>query len=149
MESSSHDFIIAGGGIAGSALASRLHERFPSLSILLIEAGPEASNDPLIIEHKNNPILIGSKFDWNYSTVSQQHLNNRVCPNNAGKALGGGSVINNGGLSVLRVLKSAKPNIRVSKVVGFVVMLMTITPGPMSCRIPNGATRAFFPTFAR
>jgi choline dehydrogenase-like flavoprotein len=37
------DFVIIGAAIGGTVVASRLHERDPSLSILLIEAGPDSS----------------------------------------------------------------------------------------------------------
>ena len=95
MASSSYDYIIIGGGIAGSTLASRLHGRLPHASILLVEAGPEVSENPLVTDGRNAARLIGSELDWCYATVPQRHLNNRVCPNSAGKALGGGSAINN------------------------------------------------------
>lgn len=93
---STHDFIVVGGGIAGSVIASRLHARFTLLSILLIEAGPDVTNHPLVTDGSNAGRLIGSDLDWKYSTVPQKHLKNRVCVNNAGKALGGGSAINAG-----------------------------------------------------
>ena len=96
MGNPAYDFIIVGGGIAGATLASRLHQILPSPSILLIEAGPDVSDHPLVNEISNAARLVGSELDWNYSTIPQQHLNNRVCPNNAGKALGGGSAINAG-----------------------------------------------------
>lgn len=96
MATPAYEFIIIGGGIAGATLASRLHENLPSHSILLIEAGPEVSDHPLVNDIKNAARLVGSELDWNYSTVPQQHLKNRICPNNAGKALGGGSAINAG-----------------------------------------------------
>jgi choline dehydrogenase-like flavoprotein len=91
-----YDYIIIGGGIAGSVVASRLHDTNPSLSILLIEAGPDVSENPLVTDSANGPFLVGSELDWGYSTVPQRHLNNRVISNNAGKALGGASAINAG-----------------------------------------------------
>ncbi|CAG8977005.1 hypothetical protein HYALB_00012857 [Hymenoscyphus albidus] len=96
-ETLSYHYIIVGGGIAGSVVASRLHEKHPKLSILLIEAGPDVSKNPLVTDSANGPFLVGSELDWGYSTVPQRQLNNRILPNNAGKALGGGSAINAGG----------------------------------------------------
>lgn len=97
MAAPAYGFIIVGGGIAGATLASRLHEHLPSHAILLIEAGPEVSDNPLVNDPKNAGRLVGSELDWNYSTVPQQSLNYRICSNNAGKALGGGSAINASG----------------------------------------------------
>ncbi|TGO20767.1 hypothetical protein BPAE_0267g00070 [Botrytis paeoniae] len=96
-DTSDYHYIIIGGGIAGTVLASSLHASHPQLSILLIEAGPDASNNPLVIDSANGPFLVGSELDWGYFTVPQRHLNNRVLPNSAGKSLGGGSDINAGG----------------------------------------------------
>jgi choline dehydrogenase-like flavoprotein len=93
---SSYNYIIVGGGIAGSVVASRLHERLPHLSVLLIEAGPDVATSPLVADSRNRPFQVGSKLDWSYSTTPQRHLNNRQCANSAGKALGGGSAINAG-----------------------------------------------------
>lgn len=92
----SYDYIVVGGGIAGSVVASRLHARLPDLSILLIEAGPDVVDNPLVADSRNGPFLVGSELDWNYSTVPQQHLLGRECPNSGGRALGGGSAINAG-----------------------------------------------------
>jgi choline dehydrogenase-like flavoprotein len=92
---SSYNYIIAGGGIAGVVLASRLRSSLPpSTTILLIEAGPNASSNPLVTEIKNAFNVIGSELDWAYKTVPQKHLGNRVCEQIAGRALGGGSAIN-------------------------------------------------------
>ncbi|KAJ8060589.1 hypothetical protein OCU04_010900 [Sclerotinia nivalis] len=96
IETLSYHYIIIGGGIAGSVLASRLHEKHPNVPILLIEAGPDVSENPLVTNSANGPFLVGSELDWAYSTVPQRYLNNRVLPNNAGKALGGASAINAG-----------------------------------------------------
>ena len=89
--SGSYSYIIVGGGIAGSTLASRLHDRLPHASTLL---SPDVKEHPLVTDGGNAARLVGSELDWCYNTIPQQHLNNRVCPNNAGKALGGGSAIN-------------------------------------------------------
>lgn len=94
MASSRYDYIVIGGGIAGSTLASLLHDRLPRVSILLIEAGPDVTKHPLVTDVRNPGMLVGSELDWNYVTVPQRHLNNRVCTNHAGKTLGGSSAIN-------------------------------------------------------
>lgn len=79
------DIIIIGGSIAGCVLASRLHEKLPSLSILL-EADPTVSQHPLA---KNaSAYLQHSELDWDYKTVPQKHLNGRVLDVAAGKGVG-------------------------------------------------------------
>ncbi|KAM3072432.1 hypothetical protein ACMFMG_009233 [Clarireedia jacksonii] len=90
----SPDYIVVGGGIAGCVVASRLHEKDPSLSITLIEAGPDASEHPHVPQAMTAQLLLHSELDWDYKTVPQRHLNNRECYAAGGKALGGGSVIN-------------------------------------------------------
>lgn len=91
-----YDFIIVGGGIAGSVVASRLADR-TGFRILVLEAGPDASQH----EHTTLPsgaaFLHGSDLDWNYLTEPQTHLDGKPRYNCAIRALGGGSVINSGG----------------------------------------------------
>ncbi|KAL4867747.1 hypothetical protein BDV12DRAFT_209590 [Aspergillus spectabilis] len=93
---SEHDYIILGGGLAGSTIAGRLSTKDPSLKILVIEAGPNVADHPLT----SSPLAcFGAHFsplDWAYTTVPQVHLDNRECYNSAAKALGGGSAINYG-----------------------------------------------------
>lgn len=88
------DFIIVGGGLGGSVLASRLFHQNTTLSILLVEAGPDVSNNTIIPYANNSALLIGSDLDWRYVTVPQLGLDNRPINNPAGKALGGGTAIN-------------------------------------------------------
>lgn len=88
------DFIIVGGGIAGCVLASRLKQADRSLSVLVIEAGLDVSNHPLVPDGSKYCLLLGMDIDWNYKTVPQMHLNGRVLSNHAGRDLGGSSAIN-------------------------------------------------------
>lgn len=95
-----HDYIIIGGGLAGSTLAGRLSSLTASAPdparILIIEAGSNVAGHPLT----SAPLAcFGAHFsplDWAYTTVPQAHLGNRECYNSAGKALGGGSAVNYG-----------------------------------------------------
>ncbi|KAJ9606037.1 hypothetical protein H2200_009886 [Cladophialophora chaetospira] len=88
------DYIVVGGGLAGCTLASLLSKSASAPSVLLIEAGADASKHPLT----QAPLACfgahKSDLDWNYTTVPQPHLNDRSLYNAAGKALGGGSVTN-------------------------------------------------------
>lgn len=99
MEATEADYIIVGGGLAGCALASRIHHGKPSLRVLVIEAGTDPSGNPLVTTPMGGLALTGSELDWAYTSLPQSQTNNRVHTNNAGKVLGGGSVINYGGWS--------------------------------------------------
>ncbi|KAJ5807010.1 glucose dehydrogenase [Penicillium riverlandense] len=96
MSDTSYDYIIIGGGLAGSALTGRLAELEPSRSILLLEVGPDVAGHPLT----GSPLACfgahGSPLDWAYTTVPQAHLDGRQCYNAAGKALSGGTATNYG-----------------------------------------------------
>ncbi|KAL3440936.1 hypothetical protein BJX65DRAFT_316099 [Aspergillus insuetus] len=83
-EADRFDYIIVGGGLAGSVLAS----------LLLVEAGPDVSKNETIPYANNTVFLIGSELDWGYLTVPQAHLNSRQMSNPASKCLGGGTAIN-------------------------------------------------------
>ena len=91
-----YDYIIIGSGPAGTVVASRLKERDPSLSILLIEAGEDESQKANVSSPLAAARLLGSEVDWNYETAPQQHLDNRSLRAAGGKALGGGTVTNFG-----------------------------------------------------
>ncbi|KAI0443061.1 GMC oxidoreductase [Xylaria telfairii] len=93
MESKSWDYIIVGGGLAGCVVASRLKHYQPSSHILLIESGPDVSDNKDIL-HFSSLNFIGGQFDWRYKTVPQKHYDGREIDIPAGRALGGGSVIN-------------------------------------------------------
>lgn len=89
------DYVIVGGGSAGSVMASRLSEN-PDTTVCLIEAGGEGRD--LLIRAPLGVIgMISGRPKINnyaYKTVPQKHLNNRVGFQPRGKALGGSSAIN-------------------------------------------------------
>jgi choline dehydrogenase-like flavoprotein len=94
-----YDFIIVGAGIAGTVLASRLHEKDPALSILLIEAGSDPTKSSLaatVSLATGAALLRGSELDWNYLTVPQKNLDGRQLYAGGGRGIGGGSIINYG-----------------------------------------------------
>ncbi len=90
-----YDFVIVGGGSAGSALANRLSAD-PSTSVLVLEAGRSDSKlDPFIHMPAALPYPIGSRFyDWKYESEPEPHMNGRKVYHARGKVLGGSSSIN-------------------------------------------------------
>jgi choline dehydrogenase len=91
----SWDYIIVGGGSAGSALAARLTED-PSTRVLVLEAGRMDSWWDLYI-HMPAALSfpIGSRFyDWKYESEPEPFMNDRRIYHARGKVLGGSSSIN-------------------------------------------------------
>lgn len=86
------DYIVAGGGTAGSVLAARLSED-PSISVLLIEAGKSDSH-PLIHVPIGFAKLTAGPFQWGFVSQPQKHAQNREIPLAQGRVLGGGGSIN-------------------------------------------------------
>jgi choline dehydrogenase-like flavoprotein len=95
-ESAMADFIIVGGGLAGTVVASRLHQRNSLLSIVLIEAGPDPVNHPHVTNFMDFRHLHFTELDNQYLTIPQKHLDGKPIYNSSVKALGGGTVINYG-----------------------------------------------------
>ncbi|THV87305.1 putative glucose oxidase, partial [Aureobasidium pullulans] len=87
------DYVIIGGGTAGTVLANRLSEN-KSVSVALIEAGGSALDNPLARTIYGDCPACNTDLDWQYTTVPQQHLNGNVKPYHAGKCLGGTSNLN-------------------------------------------------------
>ena len=88
-----YDYVIVGGGSAGCVVAARLAED-PGTRVLLLEAGPVASD----IEEVHVPAaysrLFRSRYDWNYVTLPQERADARAVYWPRGKVLGGSSAIN-------------------------------------------------------
>ncbi|HTW26708.1 MAG TPA: GMC family oxidoreductase N-terminal domain-containing protein [Acetobacteraceae bacterium] len=86
------DYIIAGGGSSGCALAARLSEA-PDVKVLLLEAGG-VDRHPLFAMPAGFARMTKGIASWGYSTVPQAHLNGRVLWYTQAKVIGGGSSIN-------------------------------------------------------
>ncbi|KXN84474.1 Choline dehydrogenase, mitochondrial [Leucoagaricus sp. SymC.cos] len=89
----SWDFIVVGGGTAGSVIASRLTEN-PKFNVLLIEAGPTNEGAELSIVPGLQSKLALTAYDWNYTTVNLPGYNNRSIDYQRGHILGGSSSVN-------------------------------------------------------
>jgi len=89
------DFVIVGGGSAGSALANRLSAD-PSTRVLVLEAGrPDFIVDPFIHMPAALPYPIGNRlYDWKYESEPEPFMNGRRVFHARGKVLGGSSSIN-------------------------------------------------------
>ncbi|TFK24010.1 aryl-alcohol oxidase [Coprinopsis marcescibilis] len=87
------DFIVVGGGASGSVIANRLSEN-PLHQVLLIESGASHQGVLETTVPYFHPFLHNTKYDWNFTTVPQTHLNNRVLDYARGHILGGSSSIN-------------------------------------------------------
>ena len=87
------DYVIAGGGSAGCALAARLAED-PSVSVCIVEAGGKGKDLFIRMPAGNGFVFGNPKLDWGYHSEPQAGLNGRSIYFARGKALGGSSIVN-------------------------------------------------------
>ncbi|KAJ5578820.1 aryl-alcohol dehydrogenase [Penicillium hetheringtonii] len=86
------DYIIVGAGIGGLVIASRLSEND---SVLLVEAGPDRTQDPRVSTPGLTTTLYGdNEVDWDFMTEPQVHVNGRQIPQPRGRMIGGSSSLN-------------------------------------------------------
>jgi choline dehydrogenase len=90
-----YDYVIVGGGSAGSCLANRLSED-PSTRVLVLEAGrPDYLWDVYIHMPAALSFPIGNRFyDWKYESEPEPFMHGRRVYHARGKVLGGSSSIN-------------------------------------------------------
>lgn len=90
------DVVVAGGGAAGCIVAGRLAEADPSLSVLVIESGPDNYGDPSVVipafwlQHMD----YNDKFILPYKSSASKHLAGREAVVPTSRVLGGGSSVN-------------------------------------------------------
>jgi choline dehydrogenase len=95
MTPAQYDFVLVGGGSAGSALANRLSAD-PSTRVLVLEAGrPDYRFDVFIHMPAALAYPIKSRFyDWQYESEPEPFMHGRRIYHARGKVLGGSSSIN-------------------------------------------------------
>ena len=87
MTEAAFDYVIVGGGTAGSVLAARLTED-PAVSVAVIEGGPSDLDRPEVLTLRRWLGLLGGELDYDYPTVAQHRGNSHIRHSRA-RVLGG------------------------------------------------------------
>lgn len=95
--SSTYDYIIIGGGVAGLTLAARLSQLLPpseTKQILVLEAGTDPSRSDYILSATGYNRARESEHAYILDVIANPHLNGRTAKVSVGKALSGSGAIN-------------------------------------------------------
>ena len=76
------------------AFATRLSQALTDSSVLIIEAGPDGRDEAGIYIPGRKGSILGSKYDWNFTSIPQAGANGRAIGQNRGRVLGGSSALN-------------------------------------------------------
>lgn len=89
----SYDYVIVGAGTCGLLLANRLSQD-ANFTVAVIDPGADERDNANVV----NPLgwlgLTGTSVYWNYSSIPQESLGGRVLEYDAGRGIGGTSLIN-------------------------------------------------------
>jgi choline dehydrogenase len=88
-----YDYIVVGSGAAGSVVASRLSED-PSVSVLVLEAGPSDNSVYVRMPAAMSYPLTDARRTWNFEMGPEPGIDGRVVTHLRGKMLGGSGSLN-------------------------------------------------------
>ena len=89
-----YDYVIIGGGSAGSVVASRLAAACPAAAVLLIEAGSDGRGVAQIVDPPQWTKLEATALDWGYAYRPSEQVAGRAIGVPRGRVLGGCSATN-------------------------------------------------------
>ncbi len=92
-QATEYDYVIVGAGSAGCVLANRLSAD-PSVSVLVLEAGPEDNNLFIHMPLAFSYALGDERYNWFYKSEPEPFLDNRQIKCPRGRVIGGSSSIN-------------------------------------------------------
>ena len=67
------DYIVVGAGLAGTTVAARLTEN-PNVTVLLVEAGGDDRDNPLIYDIYDFGLAYGTSLSWNWNTEDGRQI---------------------------------------------------------------------------